>query len=338
MDFNAKVPALFLPKSHSTFGDSRRLSRHRLPNMKHKPPKCADDKAQNFRYVNMAFGDFAEQVKNGKRLYLRSLSADGPTDRPASLEQDFRSLTDFALPVEFSECAENIHSSVLRVSGPVNMWLHFGKDCSMRGCPRAILSAVNTHRSSTVVPQPCPHPWLTRSPDVQANIYCQIHGSKRMLLFPPSDVTRLAFAPGASSSSLDVFGCLHSPALAGTHPLEAEVRPGDVLYLPPLVSLVSKYAQAKECFANRRGKWPHTATPTSGISIAVNVFFRSLGPGAYATGRDVYGNKDLAAYEKGRQDVSRIVSAFSKVPTSCKQFYLLRLADELAEKAMNLDD
>lgn len=57
-----------------------------------------------------------------------------------------------------------------------------------------------------------------------------------MILFPPSDVTRLSFAPGSSSSSVDVFGSIDTPALAGTHPLEAELRPGDVLYLPPLVS------------------------------------------------------------------------------------------------------
>lgn len=80
-------------------------------------------------------------------------------------------------------------------------------------------------------------------------------------------------------------------------------------------------------------KWLHTSAPTSGISVAVNVFFRSLESGQYAAGRDVYGNKDLAAYDKGRQDITRIVNSFGKVPASCKQFYLLRLADELTEKA-----
>lgn len=56
-----------------------------------------------------------------------------------------------------------------------------------------------------------------------------------MILFPPSDVTLLSVAPGSSSSSTDVFGSIGTPALAGTHPLEAELCPGDVLYLPPLV-------------------------------------------------------------------------------------------------------
>lgn len=76
----------------------------------------------------------------------------------------------------------------------------------------------------------------------------------------------------------------------------------------------------------------------SGVSVAVNVFFRSLEPGQYSTGRDVYGNKDLPAYDKGRQDINRITHAFSKVPASCRQFYLLRLADELADKARDTED
>lgn len=148
--------------------------------------------------------------------------------------------------------------------------------------------------------------------DVQANIYCQVSGSKRMLLFPPSDVVNLSFAPGSSSSSTDVFSCLDSPALRGTRPWEANLSAGDVLFLPPL--------------------WLHTATPTSHASIAVNVFFRNLDSG-YSAGRDVYGNRDLAAYEKGRQEIARISKAFDRVPSEARQFYMLRLAEELAEAA-----
>ncbi len=146
-----------------------------------------------------------------------------------------------------------------------------------------------------------------------ANVYCQVGGSKRLLLFPPSDVEHLPFAPGASSSSIDVFSSLESPSLGNTHPHEAVLSPGDVLFLPPL--------------------WLHTATPTSDKSIAVNIFFKDLESGHYAAGRDVYGNRDLAAYEKGRQDVARIANSFKKLPADAKEFYLLRLADELRNKA-----
>src|SRR6266536_6647870 len=102
-----------------------------------------------------------------------------------------------------------------------------------------------------------------------ANILCQIRGSKQLLLFPPSDVKHLEFEPGASSSNINAFERLGAASLSPLHPHEALLEPGDILFLPPL--------------------WLHTASPTSGISIAVNVFFRNLQAG-YAAGKDVYGN------------------------------------------------
>lgn len=154
-------------------------------------------------------------------------------------------------------------------------------------------------------------PFLTSLLQVMANIYCQIAGTKRLVLFPPGDVTELSFAPGASSSSLDVFAELDTTSLANTRPHEAVLGPGDILFLPPL--------------------WLHTAAPVSGLGVAVNVFFRNL-DGGYSAGRDVYGNRDLAAYEKGRQDVAKIASGFGKVPVEMKEFYVKRLACELLQK------
>lgn len=145
-----------------------------------------------------------------------------------------------------------------------------------------------------------------------ANVYVQVSGHRRMVLFPPTDVTQLSFAPGASSSSVDVFSALGSPSLASTHPHEALLKPGDVLFLPAL--------------------WLHAAAPMSNMSIAVNVFFRDLESG-YATGRDVYGNRDLAAYERGRQDAARIARSFQQLPLAARQFYLARIADELRQAA-----
>ncbi|KAK3948606.1 hypothetical protein QBC32DRAFT_221630 [Pseudoneurospora amorphoporcata] len=240
-----------------------------------------DFTTKNFRYVTTEFGDFMKRVEKGDRLYLRALSLDNPTEKPAVLSDDFPLLaTDFVLPPELALVDERLFSSVLRVSGPVNMWLHY---------------------------------------DVMANVYCQIGGSKRMILFPPSDVEHLSFAPGASSSSIDVFSALFGESSDSrylaqvTHAHEAVVAPGDVLFLPPL--------------------WLHTATPTSDSSVAVNVFFRDLDGGCYAAGKDVYGNRDLAAYEKGRLDLTRIANSFQKLSAEAREFYLLRLADELRRKA-----
>jgi tRNA wybutosine-synthesizing protein 4 len=141
-----------------------------------------------------------------------------------------------------------------------------------------------------------------------ANVYAQINGSKKFFLFPPSDATNFAFPPGGSSSSIDVFSSTNAAVLQRSHPHEADVNEGDALFIPSL--------------------WLHAATPTTDTSVAVNVFFRNLDHG-YSLGRDVYGNRDLAAYEKGRQDLARIGASFEQFPMEVKEFYLTRLAEEL---------
>ncbi|KAF5019760.1 hypothetical protein F66182_8232 [Fusarium sp. NRRL 66182] len=232
-----------------------------------------DFNSKNFRYVTEAFPVFMEKAARGEALYLRALSEQKPSETPANLALDFPTLgEEFQLPAELSYITDRFFSSVLRISGRANMWLHY---------------------------------------DVMANVYAQVRGSKRIILLPPTDVNHLAFAPGASSSSLDVFSALDKHQLAMANPHEAFLNPGDVLFLPPM--------------------WFHTASPTTDLSIAVNVFFRDLDCG-YSAGRDVYGNRDLAAYEKGRQDVSRILKSFDRVPSEIRQFYLARLANELTHE------
>ncbi|EEP80378.1 predicted protein [Uncinocarpus reesii 1704] len=238
-----------------------------------------DFQTKNFDYVTKSFGAFIDEVHSGSRQYLRAISADKPSEEPASLSTDFPGLKDdFQLPPELSLVSENAHSSPLRISGPVILWLHY---------------------------------------DVLANVLCQVQGEKKLILYPPSDVSKLGFAPGASSSSINIFRKTtehHQPTSPpGTTPHEAAMKPGDILFLPPL--------------------WLHTACPTDGVSVAVNVFFRNLTPGSYAPGRDVYGNRDLHGYEKGRRDVEKIARSFDRLPRDIARFYLDRLADELKEKA-----
>ncbi|KAF4335043.1 leucine carboxyl methyltransferase 2 [Fusarium beomiforme] len=232
-----------------------------------------DFNSKSFRYVTKPFSMFMAKAAKGEALYLRALSEAKPTESPANLQEDFPALADdFQLPEELSLVKDRMFSSVLRISGRANMWLHY---------------------------------------DVMANVYTQIQGSKRMVLLPPADVKHLAFAPGASSSSLDVLSALDKQQLAVTTPYEAILHPGDLLFIPAM--------------------WLHTASPTTDLSIAVNVFFRDLDSG-YSTGRDVYGNRDLAAYEKARQDISRLVKSFDRLPAEVRHFYLTRLADELLHK------
>jgi tRNA wybutosine-synthesizing protein 4 len=67
-----------------------------------------------------------------------------------------------------------------------------------------------------------------------ANVLCQIRGSKRLILFPPSDFKHFQFDAGESSSPINVFEESQDPGLTYTHPHEVFLNPGDVLFLPPL--------------------------------------------------------------------------------------------------------
>ena len=81
--------------------------------------------SKNFVIQKTSFGDFMDAIVNGEKRYLRSVSAQGPR-KPANFSTDFRGLAeDFSLPKELSIPLELVHSSVLRISGDINMWLHY---------------------------------------------------------------------------------------------------------------------------------------------------------------------------------------------------------------------
>lgn len=150
-----------------------------------------------------------------------------------------------------------------------------------------------------------------------ANVLCQIQGLKRIILYPPCDVSLFDLVPGTSSSSMNVFDAdapAKYPCLRKAHPYESILRPGEVLYIPPF--------------------WLHSAAPVEKFSVSINVFFRTLSSG-YSAGRDVYGNRDLGAYESGRKDLQKICKAFDGLPREIRAFYLERLAGELTQLAQS---
>ncbi|KAF1919699.1 leucine carboxyl methyltransferase 2 [Ampelomyces quisqualis] len=239
--------------------------------------ECTSDrmtfKDKNFLYVKRSTADFLDGIAQGSKAYLRATSSSQPNKLPTKLEDDFPALAaDFKVPDVFSIVTSNMHSSPLRIAGPVSLWLHY---------------------------------------DVLSNILCQIRGSKTLHLYPPSDVKYLDYPPGGSSSNTDVLAS-KDPKLRFTHPHIATLKPGDILFIPPM--------------------WSHTATPEDGVSVAVNVFWKDLDKG-YAAGKDVYGNRDLQAYENGRRDVEKIVRAFRDIPPDIAKFYLDRLAGEIQDHA-----
>ena len=83
-------------------------------------------KSKNYQYSTVPFGEFIDRIEKGDRLYLRSLSAEKPSEVPADISKDFPSIaSDFQLPPELNVITQTFHSSPLRISGEVNMWLHY---------------------------------------------------------------------------------------------------------------------------------------------------------------------------------------------------------------------
>jgi tRNA wybutosine-synthesizing protein 4 len=254
-----------------------KIGTHRPVVIHEAQSKSMNFQRKDFAYVTKPFGIFLSEVYDGAHQYLRSIASSDPSKRAANLDVDFPEIAqDFRLPPELRLVADSYHSSPLRITGDVAMWLHV---------------------------------------DTMANLLCQIAGSKRLVLFPPADMVHLSFPPGSTTSNLEIFTGGNADDILpvpGTHSMEVVLRPGEVLFIPPL--------------------WAHAAAPPQTVSIAVNVFFRSLTRG-YAAGKDIYGNRDLEAYENGRRDVDRIVRAFDGVPPELAHAYMLRLADELKLKA-----
>ena len=251
---------------------------------------------KNFEYVTMPFGEFLNGIEDNHPLYMRAVSSSEPAAKPSNLATDFPSVADdFRIPHELSTVHDSMHSSPLRISGPVRIWLHY---------------------------------------DVMANMLCQIRGTKRLRLFPPAAHAQLGFKPGSTTSGVNVFEDSETPQGDGDATAEktektekkmnkqrnyqeAILRPGDVLYIPPL--------------------WPHAVDAPDknkdGATVAVNVFFRTFEQGRYAPGKDVYGNRDVQAYEQGRLGIARIARAFDGLPGEVKRFYVERLAEELSDMA-----
>lgn len=96
---------------------------------------------KNFKYVTKSFGDFVEELSRGSKQYFRSLAANKPVETPANMSVDFPELSpDFCLPPQLEQVAHNAHSSPLRISGPVTMWLHYDVSPDSQSGPRSELT------------------------------------------------------------------------------------------------------------------------------------------------------------------------------------------------------
>ena len=164
--------------------------------------------------------------------------------------------------------------------------------------------------------------------DAMDNALIQLHGEKRVLLFPP----RVSAGLYLEGSSSPVVG----PEVDGDAPmrerrggvegrdgderggedgwprdfpayraarsaaLEVFLQPGDVLFIPAL--------------------WAHHTEATHGPSVAVNVFWRELPVEAYPQ-KDLYGNADPLAAGEALRLVDAAAKSLANAPRDHKVFY-----------------
>ncbi|KAH9601656.1 hypothetical protein LSM04_005692 [Trypanosoma melophagium] len=181
--------------------------------------------------------------------YLRAVAPNMKSER-ANIWRDFPGIGgDFVLPEEIKEHVESrMHQACFRLSAPpLELWTHY---------------------------------------DTLDNVLCQIVGTKRVVIFPPSEYNNL-YINGSSSSVTNI----NAPDLtrfprfvdACRHAVEVILEPGDMLFLPSL--------------------WFHHIT-TMGNShcVSVNVFFERFPHEDYDK-KDLYGNKNLPAAVRLRKNI-----------------------------------
>ncbi|KAK6384447.1 tRNA methyltransferase ppm2 [Exophiala oligosperma] len=286
---------------------SRNIVIHASPN------RTMNFQRKDFAYTTMPFHNFIKILDSDPQahMYLRSISSTKPTQLPALFPTDWPELADdFTLPSSLEFIRRHKFSSPLRISANVNMWLHY---------------------------------------DVMANVLFQVRGTRKLILFPPEDIKHLSFPAGSTTSTIDILEPSDNPEteadrlkpIPNTHPYVAILRPGEALFIPPLwahsgtpLPATTTTAQPTPSDTPSSPLTPSTssapgdvtvastsavdAASSSRINISLNIFFRSLSQSNYAAGRDVYGNRDLAAYEDGRRDLEKIVRRFISTNTQSK--------------------
>ena len=154
--------------------------------------------------------------------------------------------------------------------------------------------------------------------DVMDNALAQITGSKRVVLWPPSEDENL-YVDGSSSRVADVDAWndeeypLYRKAVHARR--ECELSPGDVLFIPAL--------------------WFHNVT-SIGFSVAVNVFWRSHPHERSAdnhlySSKDLYGNKDPPAATRALELAAASADGLKGLPEPFRSFYARRAARSLLE-------
>jgi len=242
-----------------------------------------DFRRKNFEYATLPWPEIVRRAADRRAdqpyLYLRALgeSEDGgrkPRQMPADLARDWPELAaDFKLPEGLFEPSQ-FFSSVLRLSTPeVALWAHY---------------------------------------DVMDNLYVQVAGSKRFLLWPPSDADKL-YLDGDKSAIPDVSApdLSRYPLFALASGLEVTVEAGDCLFIPAY--------------------WFH-ATKALDFGAAINVFWRQVPSPHYFDPKDVYGNRPPLPAARASRALNTAIGQLEQMPLEERTFYARGFISQMEDK------
>lgn len=235
---------------------------------------------RNFQYHVTPFGSFIRNQLYGQDFgnYYYMRAVDG-RQNVVRLEKNFPEIAAaFCLPsCIVPDLEKRVFSSILRLSSPnVQLWVHY---------------------------------------DVMDNVLCQIWGTKRVILWPPSDLQHLSIKGSSTTlASGDIWTKIFAQdaGYQQSCPVICDLCPGDVLFIPAL--------------------WFHhvTAGPAE-PSLAVNVFWKGEEDQNLYDTKDIYGNKDLLPFQRASEKLTSLVKEMKRdLPGKYHSFYLTKLAQQLS--------
>ncbi|KAG5466875.1 hypothetical protein LSCM1_01052 [Leishmania martiniquensis] len=223
---------------------------------------------KNFAFRHVTLAQLVEHIEEATTLfretrgspsetwYYRSVAGHMKNER-SNVWADFPTLgKDFVLPPGAKEhILPRLHQCCLRMSAPpLQLWTHY---------------------------------------DALDNVLCQIVGTKRVVLFPPSEFNNL-YVTGSSSAvmSLDEPDLVRYPRFIDACKMAQEVilRPGDMLFLPAMWFHHITTLLPDEDLADSTA-----AAASARYNVSVNVFYRHFDNAAVYDPKDLYGNKDILA-------------------------------------------
>jgi tRNA wybutosine-synthesizing protein 5 len=251
-------------------------------------PKRMDFRTKNFKYCVCGLHDLIQRasesceqgnadhfyIDSKEKYYLRSTGNDPRGKETVLFQKDFPNLAeDFILPEFFDQ--ENLFSSVLRISSPgIRVWTHY---------------------------------------DVMDNLYAQIVGRKKAVMWAPNEASNM-YLEGDKSKVVDIDDHKRNnvdfPKFCKAKQWTCDLIPGDLLYIPAL--------------------WFHNMTAID-YGVAINVFWKNLDTSLYDK-KDPYGNKDLLPAAKSLRMLDNVIKQLEQLPLEYKDFYARQLIAKIEKK------